>query len=233
MTRTFCSILLTLAVILSGTAQESIGEPVGQIPQKRPVSFARHDLRLTVGAYPLLNGDYYGSWWEPVYYDDFYTPSYPNFNGLHDISYNSGSVYGDTKTAGSYSLSYMFSPVKWFSVGAYATYANMNYKHYDRRTGQRIGKTNIDHFLLTPTVRFTYLNRPVVRLYSQVGIGIGHLTENGKYDDGSKIHETLGETYCSIQSTLFGVSVGRRLYGFAEVAIGSIGCINAGIGYRF
>lgn len=59
------------------------------------------------------------------------------------------------------------------------------------------------------------------------------MTENGKYDDGSRIYEKYDETYLSIQMTMFGVSVGRRLYGFAEVAVGSIGCLNAGIGYRF
>lgn len=224
------TLLLTAAVVLCCPAREPADEPVGPIPQKRPDTFARHDLRLTVGAYPLLNGDYY--WFNPCYDYDYFTTC-PVYDDLHDISYTLGSVCGDTKTAGAYSLSYMFSPVKWFSVGAYATYANTNYKHYDRRSGQRIGKTNIDHFLFTPTVRFTYLNRPIVRLYSQVGIGVAHMTENGKYDDGSRIYEKYDETYLSIQMTMFGVSVGRRLYGFAEVAVGSIGCLNAGIGYRF
>lgn len=231
MKKSFFLLLLSIVIPLSGSAQEPIGKPIGT--QKKQNSFARHDFRLTVGAYPLLNGDYYGCWWVTVYDDDLYRPSNPSFNNLHDISYNLGSVCGDTKTAGSYSLSYMFSPARWFSVGTYATYANVNYKHYDRRSGQRISKTNIDHFLLTPTVRFTYLNRPIVRLYSQVGIGFGHLTENCKYVDGSMTNEKYSETYCSIQLTLFGVSVGRRLYGFAEIGSGSIGGLNAGIGYRF
>ena len=86
--------------------------------------------------------------------------------------------------------------------------------------------------MLVPTVRFTYLNRPIVRLYSSIGVGVGFCRERTRNVEGY-IENNQHETFCPAQITLLGVSVGRRLFGFAELSTGSLGVCTAGIGYRF
>lgn len=86
--------------------------------------------------------------------------------------------------------------------------------------------------MLVPTVRFTYLNRPIVRLYSSIGVGVGFCRERTRNVDGH-IEANRNEHFCPAEVTILGVSVGRRLFGFAELSTGSMGVCSAGIGYKF
>ena len=82
---------------------------------------------------------------------------------------------------------------------------------------------------LTPmlTARFSWLNRKLVRLYSSVGAGLAVSLMDVSYRE-------YPETYLSLQVTPVGISVGKKLFGFFELGVGTIyvgGCF--GLGYRF
>jgi hypothetical protein len=79
-------------------------------------------------------------------------------------------------------------------------------------------------------VTFCYLNKPAIRMYSGIGIGItmnfGTATQPGKSFTDRKL-------YPGGQLTLMGIRFGRALGGFVEFGIGTIGIVNAGISYKF
>ena len=68
-------------------------------------------------------------------------------------------------------------------------------------------------------MRFTYLNREKVQLYSAVSLGV---TSDFRY-----------EVLPCYDFTLFGCAFGKTLFGFAEIGNGFGGWGRVGIGYRF
>ena len=217
------SILIAIALLLSvGVSAQSHGNRQSfDFSRKNGIS-DKHEFRLTVGVTPLFEDDFY------VYdYEPSVTQRYPNVIYPSDLTYR-----GALKTSGGYALSYMYSPVKWFAVGLYAGYVSEWQTTHLRTTQAVISKTSERHLMLVPTVRFTYLNRPIVRLYSSIGVGVGFCRERTRNVEGY-LENNQRETFCPAQITLLGVSVGRRLFGFAELSTGSLGVCTAGIGYRF
>ena len=182
----------------------------------------KHEVRLTVGSAPLFEDDFF------VY--DYFEPNvteHPEMIHPNDLYYR-----GALKTSGGYALSYMYSPCRWFSVGMYAGYVSQWQKTHLHSTQATVSTTTERHLMFVPTVRFTYLNRPLVRLYSSIGVGVGFCHERTRNVDG-RLEFSENSRFCPAEVTFLGVSVGRRLFGFAELNIGSMGCCSAGIGYKF
>jgi hypothetical protein len=79
-------------------------------------------------------------------------------------------------------------------------------------------------------VSFCYLNKPFVRMYSGIGIGItidfGKATVNG-------VATTERKLWPGGQLTLMGLRFGRAFGGFLEFGFGSYGILNAGLSYKF
>lgn len=125
---------------------------------------------------------------------------------------------------------YSYRVLSWLEVGANLSYINFSRQYFDRVTDQNIGHQALNTIGLAAQVRFSYLNRPVVRLYSGLALGVAIGFEQMKI--GQKIQNTA-QVYFNGGVTLFGITVGRRLYGFAELSIGTMGMANFGIGYRF
>ncbi len=181
----------------------------------------KHEVRLTVGVTPLFEDDFF-VYDEPAIVERYHNVIYPS-----DLTYR-----GALKTSGGYALSYMYSPLRWLSVGLYAGYVCEWQPTHLRSTQAITSITKERHLMLVPTVRFTYLNRPIVRLYSSIGIGVGFCRERIRNVDGH-IEANYSDRFCPAEVTFLGVSVGRRLFGFAELSVGSMGCCSAGIGYKF
>ena len=181
-----------------------------------------HEFRLGIGAYPLAESmDYFFN------FDEFYTKGDGGYN-----MYESGQYYqGASVFTGSISAGYTYNMLHWISVGATLTYAGDFQKRYDRITDQYIGVNRTNRLYLMPMVRFNYLNRPLVRLYSQVGVGMSYVHTKQYFNGKPRLTSDWG---ASAQVTLFGISVGKQLFGFAELlGTGVQGSLVAGIGYRF
>ena len=84
-----------------------------------------------------------------------------------------------------------------------------------------------------PELRFSYLNRPHVTLYS--GLAVGITTAPG-YNMHPMVEETVNntKTFPSFQITALGIRAGRdHLFGTFEAGIGFKGFASLGIGYAF
>lgn len=94
---------------------------------------------------------------------------------------------------------------------------------FDNFTEQKTGRINGFSATVMPQVRFNWINREGMKLYSSVGLGLSV----GSFD-GRK------ESWGSFQLGLMGIQVGRRFFVFGEAGCGMLYMGGkAGVGYRF
>lgn len=141
------------------------------------------------------------------------------------------------RTTPVFSLNYHYRLTKWLWVGAMVNYAY--YKdHLDYPFGTNAVYTQrmINCFTLMPELRFSYLNRPHVTLYSAVAAGASLFFGKQVYAKqyGGFSREKISKVYPSCQLTAFGVRAGgEHLFGTFELGVGIKGFASAGIGYAF
>lgn len=117
-----------------------------------------------------------------------------------------------------------------------ATVALSHYTNHEFTKEPQSGYPNINdresHFRITPAVQYEWFNRGLVTMYSDIGLTVeftakeyktdGVITDDGRY------------TYVRPNVTPFGITVGKKLFGFAELfSFGPRGFFNMGVGYRF
>ncbi len=156
---------------------------------------------------------------------DFDKNSLGHYLGNADFLYN-------LKNIGVFSFSYHYYPLNWMAVGVktavtadYGTIMDAN--TYEESRYSCIMQVYDFYFDL----KFVYLDRPWVRLYSNVALGGGVVVDDSRrYLTG----ESLVSGRLLFQTVPFGVSVGKRLSGFVQLEAGTsmIGA-SAGISYRF
>lgn len=132
-------------------------------------------------------------------------------------------IYGDkegkSRVFPLLSISYNHYLKNWFSLNTRLSYSGRyNYIY----TG---ADSHVDHLEIDPVIsimevaQFTYMRKEKVRLYSGVGLGISTL---------------YGSLIPAIQFTVFGVSFGKKVFGFVETGGGTeYFSVHGGIGYRF
>lgn len=171
----------------------------------------KYEVRLGWGGYP--NTFIVG----PFSSYDIEIPRYPSISTMYN------GYCGPTYMTGAIAAEFSFHLKKWCSVGGVFSYTGIYADRYDKFTSEKISRENGASLLFMPQVRFSYLNKPSVKLYSSVGLGVGY-----------SAFRTLSEAVPAMQLSLFGVSFGRKFFGFFELGIGYMysGCM-AGVGYRF
>lgn len=176
------------------------------------VTEKQHDIRVGIGSVSLfsmfmLDADFFGTV-DAVY-------SEPSFRQqIKSADYYKGAQY----FTGVLSLSYAYQLRRWCQLGGTVNFAAVTRPYYDNITNKKAYDRNSYFASIMPTVRFTYLNREKVQLYSTVSLGVAV----GVY-----------ETVPCYDFTLFGCSFGKSLFGFAEIGNGLGGWGRVGIGYRF
>ena len=143
----------------------------------------------------------------------------------------------DMQMYGHYGIHYYYQVKPWCQVGIKTTVELARTTHYTDTLRTKV--SSVDHYALAsvmPSVRFTYLNRPWVRLYSGVDVGFAYLwtgttTYNGKSDSGEKGADN--NFLFAFNATIFGVNVGKKFYGLFELNAGFDAMIKVGIGARF
>lgn len=168
----------------------------------------QHELRFSAGLVPLiLSLDTYDD--PSIYYAYYHRHTNDTFC--------------------SYSLSYGYRFKKWLDLSAAFSYCASFYKAYDY-ADDSLFKRGGEHFLtLMPKVRFTWVNSKWVRMYSSLALGATYNTGDfNDYTGGSS-----PSIYPAIQISPLGIAVGRSLFGFAELGIGTQGLLQFGLGYRF
>ena len=179
------------------------------------------------GGYGSYYGDYGG--YGGGYYSDYY--GYMNdarpYTPLN--RYNNGKYYYDKEIqTQAITLSYTREIKQWLALGINASYSGAFQNERESESGKITDKYRRHRIAVFPMVRFTYLNRPIVRLYSAAGLGFGMEKEgwsnNKRYEYNTRLDG---------QITFFGVSVGKKLFASWEIGAGSMGYLTMGGGYRF
>ena len=149
------------------------------------------------------------------------------------------------------SLDYHYRATKWLWLGLSTGYSFMKEKLYP---GNVISPDAFywnckeHHFLIMPSLRFSYLNRPHVTLYSGIAVGVLINRGNRYYGDLSALPEFVPAEWgflpavlpdhtsagSAFQLTAFGVKAGaKHWFGSFEAGIGIKGFVNLGVGYEF
>lgn len=176
------------------------------------VTEKQHDIRLGIGSVSLfsmlmLDADFFG-----MVDVDYVEPSFRY--QMKESNYYKGAEY----FTGVLSLSYTYQLRRWCQLGGTVNFAAVTRPYYYNTTNKKAYDRNSYFASIMPTVRFTYLNREKVQLYSAVSLGVAV----GIY-----------EAVPCYDFTLFGCSFGKSLFGFAEIGNGFGGWGRVGIGYRF
>ena len=156
-------------------------------------------------------------------------------------SYENGSLNNKTFTtpssSGTFFLGYGRSLNEVISMGFLFGFQNFSYTGKAHYVNSISGVDSVVHitnndYLLSGIARvlFSYVNKPAIRLYSGIGIGITVDFGKGKLGEDEYSEHRL---WPAGQLTLMGLRFGRAFGGFFEFGFGSYGIINAGISYKF
>ena len=149
-----------------------------------------------------------------------------NNNGGYSYEWN-GDMYrysGDRST-GSFNLGYMYRLSRRWSAGLTAGVSSVSGDLY--KNGGKYVTDRTTTLYVTPSLRLNWIDRPRVKCYSE--LSIGYACDFYRYC-GDKCAR-LNDTYFAMYTTFAGISVGRRLRGFAEFGAGFRGLVCVGIGY--
>lgn len=180
----------------------------------------RHEISVKVGAFPFtMSCGHLG-----LSTGTERLPLYPGIFATPDAVAAFKVRYSPRKTSGGITAAYYYRATYALWVGVAFTYTGLYGDIFDTRTGRKVSSNDMTTISVAPALRLQWLNRPMMRCYS--ALAIGPAVDITSIDDRR-------ETYLGLSGTIAGVSVGRRLYGFAEVGAGMQGIFSAGIGYRF
>ena len=191
--------------------------------QNHPVrihSDLHHEIGITAGPNSIIGGTVYGT------------------VGLFSAIF---SGLGKERTLlhfyGEYGLHYYYQVKPWCQVGVKTMVDLAGMTHYADTAYTQI-KSNDKYAILSvmPSVRFTYLNRPWVRLYSGVDLGCGFFftsTTSSSKAESEASDSKENNVLFAFNVTPIGVNVGKKFFGMAELNFGFDSWFKVGIGCRW
>lgn len=206
-------ILLLASLSLASFAQDETRQKRAKLPH---IEY-RHDFRIGVGVPPPRLLMTY------AYFDE---------QGRRPITSSIPEIYAF----------YGYRVVKGFKVVATLSYYNnyserLSHGEYHRGDspdgpwGGGFGRNH--HIRLTPAVQYEWYNRGIVTMYSEVGLTLDLIVKTDDSYQGVQ-YKSRPELRVRPNVTPFGITVGKKWFGFAEVfSFGPRGMFNAGLGYRF
>lgn len=143
----------------------------------------------------------------------------------------------DMKWYGTYGFHYYYQVKPWCQVGIKTTVEYAKQIHYTDTFRTTVSAVDRDVlFAVMPSVRFTYLNRPWVRLYSGLDVGCGFMFSGSSKSTTKEEESENGSNFSVLPAfnlTVFGVNVGKKFYGLFELNAGYDAIVKVGIGARF
>jgi len=164
-----------------------------------------------------------------------HSSDYPTESGTTSSGdYYSNKKFTEPQSAGNFFIGYGRSLNRVVSTGILFGFQNFHYTGTAllKASGTDTAKFKVDDLLVTGIARvtFCYLNKPFIRMYSGIGIGLtidfGKVTVNSEQTSERKL-------WPGGQITLMGLRFGRAFGGFVEFGFGSYGILNAGLSYKF
>lgn len=165
---------------------------------------------------------------------NYYENSYDilGVSGLEG-KYLTSEYYSRELTTNTWTLGYTYNFTKVIALQATLSYEGGWCTFYRWDTGGEVWNSSDNYITAAGHFKVNWLNRKIVRLYSSAGLGVS-VEIIKKPQPGSLWNPPETNVKPAFQICPFGISVGRRVYGFAEIGLGTIyagGCI--GVGYRF
>lgn len=133
-----------------------------------------------------------------------------------------------------FTFEYSFRAVDFLEIGVGAGYSlNYHSMYYDIHTDEKLGFENSESLTLSFTIRYNWLNRKSVSLYSSIGVW-ADLDFRSAGATGGPISSDV-TCYVYHELVPFGVRFGRKFFGFVEpIGFSARGYFGTcGIGYRF
>lgn len=203
---------LSAQQITDNTAQNTESVAV-QAPTAPTIGYL-HDLRITYGVPGIIPSlMLYGS---DLDSGEVFDPT------LSGRIRDERSYWGKERMVAVINAEYTYALKPWFSLGGRVAFESSFRTRRDIFTEEVVGRDNRYAGALLISMRFSYLRREIVQLYSGIAVGAaGHISNETIY---------WAPMY---DATYIGVSVGRKLFGIAEFGGGMSGLIRIGLGYRF
>ncbi len=180
----------------------------------------RVEIRAGLSGYPVICDivtDNFGFW----------RKNYETVSGGDILQGLYADYKGELKSMGSFHVAAGYRLKGWLTLSGYLMY-NQMWQDVLSGTSGKIVDTRWSHVMaVTPEVKFTFLNKRYVQLYGSLAAGLSFY----KSDEDSFMDY---DVYPHVQVVPFGISTGRRFFGFTEVGYGTefIG-LRAGLGIRF
>ena len=129
------------------------------------------------------------------------------------------------KHFGSISAEYFYKTKPWLGIGAILAYGNSTSDLYIGKT--KSGKYKNNYYTLMPAVKFDWLRREHIGLYSKVALGATLRAESSDDKSDSEVHVNW-------QLSALGFEFGSPAFrGFVELGFGEQGIALAGLRYKF
>lgn len=135
--------------------------------------------------------------------------------------------YGDDRRMYGLAAGYMYRLSRRWSVGLSVSISTM--KDSASKNGERIFTCRTSTLGIVPALRLNWIDRPMVKCYSELQAGYACDFTRIDSDEVERFHQS----YPVVTLTMAGISVGRRLRGFAEFGAGLRGIACVGVGYSF
>ena len=184
---------------------------------QKPHSDLHHEIGVTAGPISFMGGFMYGTigFWSAL-----------------GSSFSHTSV--DMDLYGQYGLHYYYQVKPWCQVGAKFSFEGAKLTHYTDTLKLVVkDRENMALISFMPSVWFTYLNRPWVRLYSGADVGFCYLWNDKKSNEPETDGDKDNNFIFAFNVTAFGVNVGKKFFGMLELNLGYDSFVKAGIGARF
>lgn len=177
----------------------------------KPVVAPTTELRLGTAYCSFTPSGYTTShWWDPSSYAEQLGPEdYVRVPRWFTLGAEAGSWVKD-----------------WLYVGGAFVWTGGFSQIEEYHIHKILGCYNYDSFTLMPMIRFAWLRRGIVQLYSGLGLGFNIAR-------AEEPERRYAEAVWGYDVTFFGISVGRKLFGYVDVGAGQRGVVSVGIGYRF
>lgn len=135
---------------------------------------------------------------------------------------------------GNYALHYYAQVKPWCQVGGKITVEGCKLTRYaDSAHTVVTDKSQLWTLAVMPGVHFTYLNRPMVRLYSGLDLGAAFLLSQNVTNVSDSVGNDIKPVFMAFNITPIGVQVGKTFYGMFEINVGYDAVLKLGVGYRF
>ena len=203
--------LLLLCCAFTFAQEEQLSEKI-QLP--------KHELQFGIGD-PFMVQPYCAHFWDSGK-DVFFL-----FNPFWAIAFDASpwSYVQYRYSTPAISATYHYRLRDWLWIGGFASYTGV----FSDNVIDGVCYDLQEHFVIvSPSIRASFLNKKYVTLYAGLSCSAMWRIVN---DAATSLPKST--PHIAGQITTFGISVGKKWFGYAELGYGNRGIISAGFGYKF